>query len=144
MSAKHAIQREAARAKFFAQLEALGTQSPFTQEAYLHAFISIAAARMKPDEITGMAAMFARGAMKPEPKNVGELNRTHLGQTLTVEYQRSTVTGQLDKIEHEQEVTARNWGDDTCAYRAWTTLTIGGIEHNAISSEAAVKIEAAQ
>jgi len=140
MSINHAIQRETVRAKFFAQLGALGNQSPFTQEDFLQAFIDIAAAGMKPNEISGMASTFARGDLKPVPLTVGDLNRTHLGQTVTIEYQRSKVTGELDKIEHENEVITRTWDNSPAAYRTWATLTIGGIEHNAISAEASVMI----
>ncbi|WP_417372996.1 hypothetical protein [Glutamicibacter protophormiae] len=70
-----------------------------------------------------------------------ELSGKHIGKTITVEYRRSTVTGELDKIEHEREITASDWGGNPAAYQYWATLTIGGIVQNAIGGNTPITIQ---
>ena len=72
---------------------------------------------------------------------VKELSGQHIGKTVTVEYRRSTVTGELDKIEHEREITASGWGGNPVAYQYWATLTIGGIVQNAIGGNTPITIQ---
>lgn len=70
-----------------------------------------------------------------------EFSGQHIGKTITVEYRRSTVTGELDKIKPEREISASDWGGNPVAYQYWATLTIGGIAQNTIGGNTPITIQ---
>ncbi|MHC6175454.1 hypothetical protein [Glutamicibacter sp. X7] len=70
-----------------------------------------------------------------------ELSGKHLGKTVTVAYQRATVTGQLDRIDHSNEVTLRDLRGEPARTEQWVTLTIGGTEYPPIGPNFPITIK---
>lgn len=73
-----------------------------------------------------------------------QLSGEHIGKTITVQFRRSKVTGELDEIKHTRETTHADYGGRSIRTERWVTLTIGGIEHNAIGPENQIEIQEGQ
>lgn len=73
-----------------------------------------------------------------------QLNGTHIGKTVTIEYRRSTVTGELDAIHHTREVALENYRGQPVRFNYWTQLTIGGVQHNIVSAHTPITIQEEQ
>lgn len=70
-----------------------------------------------------------------------ELSGMHIGKTVTVEFRRSEVTGELDAIKHERETVLEDLQGHPIRTECWVTLTIGGIKHNPVGLERAITIQ---